>query len=79
MKRIMSGVWLLCVICLNSAIVVVPAVADEAVSGGGRAVSVPNAAGIYWLAFAAMPVLEDAEREAVESAAGTFGSLFRSC
>ncbi|MFO0537422.1 MAG: hypothetical protein ACK524_22315 [Planctomyces sp.] len=70
MKRIMSGVGLLCVICLNSAIVVVPAVADEAVSVGGRVVSVPNAAGIYWLAFAAMPVLEDAEREAVESAAG---------
>jgi len=33
-----------------------------------QAAVLPNAAGIYWLAFAAMPVLEDAERDAVESA-----------
>ena len=67
MKRCMSSVWLLCVICLHSAIVRIPVVADEA-NSGRQAALVPNAAGIYWLAFAAMPVLEDGEREAVEAA-----------
>lgn len=47
-----------------------PAPADEPAQVTQSA-AVPNAAGVYWIAFAAMPGLEDAERRAVEDASAS--------